>query len=192
MSTCKRQEARRSARQRKHKIQRSVWLFSFYYNLPPILYTCCRTAYSVWLHRVHCYTSNTVRGVRHARQSIAASCNASYACVENRWIASTCAVSMHKTRTHMRCAAHTRSECFEWGLPLSVCTTCFGRFCENTDLSKTSLGRLFYLARVCIVYSLYWARCDDDGDDWAAASECINNNNNDGSIIYCVFRWIVF
>lgn len=63
-------------------------------------------------------------------------------------------------RTLMRIHTHTlRRPAEKW------CVTCecmratrfrlllFVRFDENADLSKTTLGRLFYLVRVCIVHS---------------------------------------
>lgn len=72
------------------------------------------------------------------------------------------------TQTLMRMntfAARSLPACVRVPLCMCVCSTRFVCFCENTDLSKTSLGRLFYLVRVCIVRSLYWASCNDDDVD---------------------------
>lgn len=114
------------------------------------------TALCALLHIQYCASH-----VRHARQVIAASQNASYNLVENRWIASTCAVQMHETLAHMHTTLTHTEHTLNVRLgaaAVRVHHTRFGYFCENADLSKTSLGRLFYLVRVCIVHSLQSAR----------------------------------
>lgn len=125
-------------------------------------------AYSIWLCTVHCYTSYTGRCARvgHALET-SSKCFVKCVvqlCGENRWIASTCATQIHEnTHTQALRAHNIRTQRLDCALAapndskrarLCVCATRFGYFCENTDLSKTSLGRLFYLVRVCIVCSV--------------------------------------
>lgn len=135
-------------------IQRNVWLFLLLlYILPHIQYLIwLYIAYSVWLHRALLHIRIVCAAfVMLDKPSL--HCEMRSRTVLSKTDESPPRVQYQCTKhlyTHT-CACRTHSACFDWVVPLSVWTTRFGCFCENTDLSKTSLGRLFYLVRVCIV-----------------------------------------